>query len=74
MDTVLAAMRSPETGVLVSNRSWRLRTYKQVFVGNEAVDWLVERYPVTRDGAVLLMRELQQRGWLRHVKDDHYFK
>ncbi len=50
----------------MGSRDWRLRTYRNVFVGSEAVDWLVERYPVSREAAVLLMRELQRQGiWLR---------
>jgi hypothetical protein len=74
LDDVRLQLQSTTGGVRVGERSWRLRTYKNVFVGNEAVDWLVERYPVSRDSAVLLFRELQGQGWLRHVKSEHDFK
>jgi len=74
LDDVRMQMTDPASGVRVGARSWRLKTYHDVFVGNEAVDWLVERYPLSRDGAVLLCRELQDQGWLRHVKNDHQFK
>lgn len=75
LEAVREQIRKPyPEGVLVSNRDWRLRTYKNVFVGNEAVDWIVEHYAVSRDGAVLLMREIQRQGWLQHVKNEHQFK
>ena len=56
-----------------------MRTYKNVFVGNETVDYLVEKYPITRDGAVNICRGLEKRGLLHHVvkmrkfEDDHLF-
>lgn len=62
---------SPEKGVKVGERIWNLKPYQDVFVGNEAVDWIVERYAVSRDGAVLLMREIQKMGLLRHVVDQN---
>jgi hypothetical protein len=74
LDVVRTRLMKPGEGVLVSNRVWRLRTYKNVFVGDEAVDWLVAQYPINRDAAVNLMRELQRQGWLMHVKNDHLFK
>jgi hypothetical protein len=57
----------------VGPRDHRLKTYQNVFVGAEAVDWLVERYPLSRENAVLLMRELQRNGWLVHVRNEHDF-
>lgn len=33
----------------------------------------MERYPLSRDGAVLLCRQLQDDGYLRHVKGEHKF-
>ncbi len=74
LDDVRAQMRDPRDGVRVGDRSWRLKTYKNVFVANEAVDYLVERYPISRDGAVKLCNELQDQGWLQHVKGEHRFR
>ncbi len=74
LDDVRAQMREPRDGVRVGDRSWRLKTYKNVFVGNEAVDYLVERYPLSREGATQLCQELQDQGWLQHVKNEHRFR
>ncbi len=45
----------------MGSREQRLRTYHNVFVADEAVDWLVEHYPVSRRQAVRMMCELQQQ-------------
>ena len=74
LDDVRMQMRDPREGVRVGDRSWRLKTFKNVFVANEAVDFLVERYPISRDGAVRLCNELQDQGWMQHVKGEHRFR
>jgi hypothetical protein len=61
--------------VLVSDRRYRLKTFKQCFVGSEAVDMLVSTGLVaTRKDAVefgrTLMREL---NLFQHVTGDHAF-
>ena len=47
-----------EGGVDISNKTYRLKEYKKVFVANEAVDWLIENassFCETRKAAGLLL-------------------
>ena len=65
---VLELMRQTSTGVDVRSRTWMLRTFKDCFVGREAVDWLLRNaLAESRESAVSLGRELAQRGLIRHV-------
>lgn len=66
LDQVHHAIRNAP---LVRTRQWNLRPYPNVFVANEAVDWLVAEYPLSRDDSVALMRALQTRGALVHAVD-----
>jgi len=36
-------LRSPRTGVDIKNRKYRFRTYKQCFLGSEAVRWFLQQ-------------------------------
>ncbi len=45
-----------------------LKTYHNVWVANEAVDWLCQQYPLTRESSVQLMRELQKGGYFEYRK------
>jgi Protein kinase domain/Domain found in Dishevelled, Egl-10, and Pleckstrin (DEP) len=68
-------MRDPLTGVRIKDRRWRLRTFKQCFVGSAAVDWMLKHLRVrTRAEAVTLCQRLLRDGIIRHVCDDHEFK
>ena len=56
-------------------RRFRLRSYKAVFVGKEAVDALVQSQAVpSRAAAVSLCNALFQAGVFCHVTRDHVFK
>jgi hypothetical protein len=58
-DRVLALKKMRE-GVEVKDRRYHLKTYKQVFVGSEAVDFLVNSgLAASRDEAVRIGLELQ---------------
>eukprot|EP01134_Creolimax_fragrantissima_P000158 CFRG0158T1 len=61
-------------GVEVNDRRYLLKTYKQVFVGNEAVDTIVKIANVTRAEAVKLGKEMYKQGVFSHVCGDHDFK
>lgn len=61
--------------VQLADRTYRLKTYKQVFVGSEAVDYLVESgATTTREEAVELGKVLQEMRVFEHVLRDHEFK
>ena len=61
--------------VVVKNRRYHLRTYKQCFIAEEAIDFLVDSgHALTRKGAVELGRALQRSQLFEHVCGDHAFK
>ena len=42
LEEVALAMRAPDTGLRVKNRTHHFRKYKSTFTGRECVTWLVE--------------------------------
>lgn len=65
-----------KSGVDVRDRKYLLKTYKDCFVGEAAVDFLVDGgYAETREDAVILGRALAYQYMLfEHVTRDHEFK
>ena len=60
--------------VEIKDRKHHLKTYKQCFIGKDAVDFLVDNgHAITRDDAVSLGRALQQSYLFEHVTRDHQF-
>jgi hypothetical protein len=60
---------------LIRSREYRLRTYKNSFVGHEMVDLLLEKGEVrTRDAAKQLGRRLLQAGVIHHVMNEQDFR
>ncbi len=70
---VLIALRSPG-GVVIQDRSYRLKTYPRCFIGTEAVDWLCRSYKVSPQEAIKFGSDLVARRVIHHVVDDHDFK
>lgn len=64
LDKVRSEMLNVKTGIKVSDRQRGMKTYHNVWVANEAVDWLCENYHLPRSESVDLMRELQRRGYV----------
>lgn len=61
--------------VKLADRSYRLKTYKQCFVGSDAVDYLVQSgATATREDAVLLGNAFVEMHLIEHVLRDHNFK
>lgn len=73
LDDLAEAFRQ---GVEIKDRKYRLTTYKQCFVGKEAVDFLIASGAAeTREDAVQLGNALSQEYHLfEHVVRDHDFK
>jgi EAL domain-containing protein (putative c-di-GMP-specific phosphodiesterase class I) len=67
------AMRTPG-GLDIRDRMFHLRTYKECFVGREAVDWLVLHQRVSRVEAVRLGQRLVALGLMSHVVTEHDFE
>jgi hypothetical protein len=64
-----------KNNVKLSDRSYRLKTYKQCFVGSEAVDYLVHSGATSnREDAVVLGNAFLEMHLIEHVLRDHPFK
>jgi hypothetical protein len=66
-------MRS-EQGVEIKTRRYKLKLYQRCFLGNEAVDWIVQRVKISRQDAVILGQKMLEKGIIHHVVDEHPFK
>lgn len=54
-------------GAMIKDRKYHLRTYKACVVGQEMVDWLLERGEVERrDEGVEVMQKLLENGVIHH--------
>lgn len=61
--------------VIVKDRRYRLTTYRECFIGAEAVDWLMaSRRANTREDAVRIGQALADNGLFEHVLRDHPFR
>ena len=59
---------------MIKDRKYHLRTYKTCFIGNEMIDWLIERGEVASRGeGVEVMQKLLEYGVIHHGKSspDH---
>lgn len=74
LQQVAKEMRSPEGGIEIQDRRYRLRVYRLCFTGQSATDWLEQRYQLSRSDAVRLGQRLVSQKWIHHVVDDHDFK
>lgn len=50
------------SGLNIKNRIYNVHEYKKVFVGDEAVTWISEKYQLSRDKAVEWGQKLLDRG------------
>lgn len=67
--------REFKKNVKLEDRKFRLKTYNQVFVGTNAVDYLIKSGAASsREDAVDLGKALQQMNIFEHVFRDHDFK
>ena len=73
LEQVLARMRGGDGVARADRRHW-LRVYRDCFVGSEAVAWLMQREGLSRDEARAAGERLVERGWVRHVLDEHGFR
>jgi hypothetical protein len=61
------------SGVSIKDRKWRLREYKQCFVGKELVDWFInEKIVGTREEAVILGNFYLEHNIFTHVVKGQY--
>ena len=67
-------MKNPNTGIIITDRKYHFKTYKNCFIGNELVDWLCNNYNISRLEAVEVGDKLRKYNLLHHVVEDHVFK
>ena len=70
---VAAQMRSPK-GVSIKTRRYKLKLYQRCFLGNEAVDWMVEHLKISRSEAVQIGQKMIDKNLVHHIVDDHEFR
>jgi tetratricopeptide (TPR) repeat protein len=61
----------PKKGVEIKNRKWRLRTYENCFICQEAVTYISKNGDISRTDAVDFLQRIMNRYILRHVYDEH---
>lgn len=68
-------MQHPLVGLNIKNRRWHWRIYRNVFVGSEAVDWILKFFDdvSTREEAVELGNVLIDAGVWDHIFGTHRF-
>ena len=73
LSALVAAMRNVG-GIQIKERQFHLKTYRQCFVGSEAVDWLVSYLKISRQDAVKVGQRLIDENWVHHVLDEQTFQ
>ncbi len=72
-EAISSAMRG-ENGVSIKDRRFQFKLFKNVFLGSEAVEWLMINERATREEAILMGELMLQQGIIHHVFDEHNFK
>ncbi len=70
---LVARMREKD-GLKIKTRRYKLKLYHRCFLGNEAIDWLVENLNLTRAKAIKIGQKLIDKKIIHHVTDEHNFK
>ena len=73
LQELVAAMRNVG-GIQIKERHFHLKSYRQCFVGSEAVDWLVSHLKISRQDAVIVGQRLINENWIHHVLDEQAFQ
>ncbi|NER21299.1 MAG: mechanosensitive ion channel [Symploca sp. SIO1C2] len=72
-DALIKQMRG-EGGLEITDRKYRLKFYRNCFVGFEAVKWLMKTQKATQAEAIRLGQMLVEQKIIHHVEDQHSFK
>lgn len=70
----LAQEMHSEKGVEIKTRRHKLKLYQRSFLGNEAVDWIVNKVKVSREDAIALGQKMIEKGIFQHVTEEYQFK
>jgi len=72
-DALILAMRG-ERGVPILDRRYGLKTYSKVFLGSEAVSWLIQHEKATLAEAISIGQLMLEQNIIHHILDEHNFK
>ena len=72
-DALVEAMRG-EHGVSIASRRYGLKAYDKVFLGSEAVSWLIQYEKATLAEAIAIGQLMIEQNIIHHISDEHDFK
>lgn len=72
-ERVYNLMRDTTKGLKLADRRFRLLTYSKCFIGEEAVQWMVDNLSVSRETAVSTGQRLMDAGIIHHVTHSEPF-
>jgi len=71
MHDLVGTMKDPKNGVELKDRTQMLKKFTSCFVGQEAVDWMLQNLPIRdRDDGVALGQRLLNSNYIKHVSDN----
>jgi hypothetical protein len=70
----LAIEMHSEQGVEIKTRRYKLMLFQRCFLGNEAVDWIVNKVKISREDAIALGQKMLDKGIFQHVTNEQQFK
>ncbi len=73
LQDLVAKMRG-KNGLKIKTRRYKLKLYHRCFIGNEAIDWMVENLKIERAKAIKLGQRLIDKKIIHHVTNNHSFK
>jgi Domain found in Dishevelled, Egl-10, and Pleckstrin (DEP) len=62
-----------QNGLDISDRSYRLKKFRQCFLANEAIDWLCKQYKLSEVQSIAVGTALQGLGLMYHVAHEQVF-
>jgi hypothetical protein len=74
IDDYAQRMHDPKNGIEIKDRKYKLKTYPQCFLGNEAVTWMNKNFQMTSEDAMKLGNQMIELGIIHHVSFEHTFK
>ena len=72
-DALVAAMRS-KSGITIKDRRYGFKIYSKVFLGSEAVSWLIKHEKATLPEAIAIGELMIEQNIIHHILDEHNFK
>jgi len=72
-DAIAAAMRGPE-GVPVKDRRFQFKVFPDVFLGSDAVEWLMVHERATREEAILMGQLMLEMGIINSALNENKFQ